>query len=109
MASRSTSSDEDNRDDSTPDAQTDVPTTIIDQPNRWCVKGQYQIYTNDKMHNDNGIMTQTLTLELQILMASLPTMTSIHELFTRNWLELMARDVGRYSEEMVREFYASYV
>ena len=36
-------------------------------------------------------------------------MHEIHNLFTRHRLEWTARLVGRYSEEMVREFYASYV
>ena len=54
-------------------------------------------------------MTRTLTLERQILMGSLPTMPKIYALFTRKRLEWMARDVGRYSEELVREFDTSYV
>ena len=36
-------------------------------------------------------------------------MPEIHNLFTRHLLEWTARPLGRYSEEMVREFYASYV
>ena len=36
-------------------------------------------------------------------------MREIHNLFTRHRLELTARLLGRYIEEMVREFYASYV
>ena len=36
-------------------------------------------------------------------------MPEIHNLFTRHRLELTARSLGRYSEEMIREFYASYV
>ena len=36
-------------------------------------------------------------------------MTEIHNLFTRHRLEWTARPLGRYSEEMVRVFYASYV
>ena len=36
-------------------------------------------------------------------------MPEIHNLFTRHRLEWTARLLGRYSEEMVREFYASYV
>ena len=36
-------------------------------------------------------------------------MPEIHNLFTRHRLEWTARPLGRYSEEMVREFYASYV
>ena len=54
-------------------------------------------------------MTQTLTIERRVLTGSLPTMPEIHNLFTRHRLEWTARPLGRYSEEMVREFYASYV
>ena len=36
-------------------------------------------------------------------------MPEIHNLFTRHQLEWTARALGHYSEEMVREFYASYV
>ena len=54
-------------------------------------------------------MTQTLTLERWVLTGSLPTMPEIHNLFTRHRLEWTARPLGRYSEEMVREFYTSYV
>ena len=36
-------------------------------------------------------------------------MLSIDELLTRHHLEWTARDVGLYTEKMVREFYASYV
>ena len=36
-------------------------------------------------------------------------MPEIHNLFTRHRLEWTARPLGRHSEEMVREFYASYI
>ena len=36
-------------------------------------------------------------------------MLEIHNLFTRHRLEWKARQLGRCNEEMVREFYASYV
>ena len=36
-------------------------------------------------------------------------MAVIHDLFTHHRLEWMARTLGRYREEMVQEFYASYV
>ena len=36
-------------------------------------------------------------------------MPEIHNLFTKHRLEWAARLLGPYSEEMVREFYASYV
>ena len=54
-------------------------------------------------------MTRKLTLEQRVLTGSLPTMPEIHNLFTRYRLEWTARPLGRYSEEMVREFCASYV
>ena len=60
------------------------------------------------MPNDKGVMTWTLTLEQQFLMGILPTMTAIHELFTRHRLEWTARYVGHYRKDMVRESYASY-
>ena len=58
---------------------------------------------------DKGVMTQTLTLERRVLTGSLPTMPEIYNLFTRHRLDWTARPLGSYSEEMVREFYASYV
>ena len=36
-------------------------------------------------------------------------MPKIHNLFTRHRLKWIARLLGSYSEEMVREFYVSYV
>ena len=54
-------------------------------------------------------MTRTLTLERRVLIGSLPTMSEIHNLFTRHHLQWTAHPMGRYNEEMVREFYASYV
>ena len=36
-------------------------------------------------------------------------MHEIHNLFTKHRLEWTARPLGRYNEEMVREFYASYL
>lgn len=36
-------------------------------------------------------------------------MPEIHNVFTRHRLEWTTRSLGRYSEELVREFYASYV
>ena len=54
-------------------------------------------------------MTWTLTLERRVFMGSLPTMPEIHNLFTGHRLEWTARSLGRYSKELVREFYASYV
>ena len=36
-------------------------------------------------------------------------MPEIHNLFTRHRLEWTVRPLGRYSEVLVQEFYASYV
>ena len=36
-------------------------------------------------------------------------MPEIHNLFSKHRLEWTASPLGRYSEEMVREFFASYV
>ena len=54
-------------------------------------------------------MTQTLTLERRVLTGSLSTMPEIHNLFTRHRLEWTTCPLEHYNEEMVREFYASYV
>ena len=54
-------------------------------------------------------MTQTLTLERRVLTGSIPTMPEIYNLFTTHQLEWTARLLGRYSEELVREFDASYI
>ena len=64
---------------------------MTDQPNRWCVEGQYQVYSDEMILNDKGVMTQTLTLERWVLMGSLSMMPEIHNLFTRHRLERIAR------------------
>ena len=108
-AAASASSDKADSSDSTFVAPPQVPTPASDQQNRWCVDGQFQVYSDAKFLTDKGMMTQTLTLERRVLTGSLPTMPEIHNLFTRHRLEWTARPLGRYSEELVREFYASYV
>ena len=95
--------------ESTPSSPTRALTLVADHPNRWCVYGKYQVYSNAKFQNDKGVMTRTLTLERRVLTRSLLTMLEIYNLFTRHQLEWTARLLGRYSEEFVREFYASYV
>ena len=108
-AAASASSDEADSSDSTSDAPAQVPTPASDQPNRWCVEGQFQIYSDAKFLTNKGVMTRTLTLERRVLTRSIPSMPEIHNLFTRHRLEWTAHLLGRYSEEVVREFYASYV
>ena len=63
----------------------------------------------DGVSTGNIVMSWTITLETRVLTRRLPAMSEIHNIFTRHRLELTARSLGRYSEEFVREFYASYV
>ncbi|XP_015059467.1 uncharacterized protein LOC107005397 [Solanum pennellii] len=51
-ASQYASSDEDDSVDSTPAPLTGVPAPIADNPNRWCVEGQFQVYIEAKLPND---------------------------------------------------------
>uniref|UniRef100_M1DVC0 Integrase core domain containing protein n=1 Tax=Solanum tuberosum TaxID=4113 RepID=M1DVC0_SOLTU len=94
--------------ESIPIPQNDDPTPVAAEPNRWCVEGQWQIYRDGKMINDKQKMARTITEERRVLTGSLHTVPDIHRLFNFHKCDWMARDPGTYSEEMVREFYASY-
>ena len=83
-AVESASSDEDDSSESTPGSPTRALTLVTDQPNWWCVEGQYQVYSDAKFLNDKEVMTRTLTLERRVLMGSLPMMPEIRNLFTRH-------------------------
>ena len=54
-------------------------------------------------------MTRTLTVEQRVLTGSLHIVLKVHKMFTRQKLEWMARSLESYREEVVREFYDSYV
>ena len=103
-AAVSASSDEADSSESTSGSPALARTPTTDQPNRWCVDGQFQVYSDAKFLTYKGFMTRTLTFERWVLAESLPMMPEIHNLFTRHRLEWTARLLGRYSEEMVREF-----
>ena len=103
-ATKSSSSDEANNPDSTPGSPIGVPAPVVDQPKRWCVDGQYQVYSDDMFLNDKGVMKRTLTVERRVLTGSLPAMPDIHTLLTRNRLEWTTRSLGLYSEELVQDF-----
>ena len=105
----SASSDEADSSESTSGSPAQAPTPATDQPNLWCVDGQFQVYSDAKFLTDKGVNTRILTLERRVLIGSLPTMPEIHNLFIRHRLEWIARLLGRYSEELVKEFYGSYV
>ena len=53
-------------------------------------------------------MARTITEERRVLTGSLHTVPDIHQLFNFHKCDWMARDLGTYNEEIVREFYASY-
>ena len=108
-AAQSTSSYEADSAESTPSSPTRALTPVADQPNQWGVDGQYQVYSEAKFLYKKGVMTRTLTLERRVLTGSFPTIPKIHNLFTRYRLEWTAHSLDRYSEDLVREFYASYV
>ncbi|KAG5581728.1 hypothetical protein H5410_052355 [Solanum commersonii] len=103
------SSDEATSSESIPAPQNDDPTPVADEPNRWCVEGQWQIYQDAKMKNDKEKMTRLITEERRVLTGCLHTVLDIHRLFNLHKCNWMARDPGTYSEEIVWEFYASYV
>ena len=50
-----------------------------------------------------------MRVERQVQTGRLHTVPVVHDFFSRHQLEWMARCVGSYSEEIVREFYTSYV
>ena len=76
------SSDEADNADFTPAPLTDVPAPVADQPNRWCVGGQYQVYRDAKPLNNKSIMTQILTVERRVLTTSLHSIRDPKALFT---------------------------
>uniref|UniRef100_M1DKU2 Putative plant transposon protein domain-containing protein n=1 Tax=Solanum tuberosum TaxID=4113 RepID=M1DKU2_SOLTU len=53
-------------------------------------------------------MARLITEERRVLTGSLHTVSDIHRLFSLHKCDWMARDPGTYSEEIVREVYASY-
>jgi len=80
------------------------PTAVAEEPNRWCVEGQWQIYRDAKMINEKGNMARLINEEHKVLTGSLHTMPDVHRLFQKHKCEWMARNLGIYSEEIVRQF-----
>ncbi|KAG5610301.1 hypothetical protein H5410_021582, partial [Solanum commersonii] len=102
------SSDEATSSKSIPAPRNDDPTPVVSELNRWCVEGQWQIYRDAKMVNDKQKMARLITEKRRVLTGSLHTIPDIHRLFNLHKCDWIARDSGTYSEEIVREFYASY-
>uniref|UniRef100_M1DZM0 Integrase core domain containing protein n=1 Tax=Solanum tuberosum TaxID=4113 RepID=M1DZM0_SOLTU len=105
---QATSSDEDSSSQSVPRPHNDDPTPVADEQIRWCVEGQWKIYRDAKMKNDKEKMGRLITEESRVLTGSLHTVPDIHLLFKFHKFDWMSRDLGTYSEEIVRELYASY-
>uniref|UniRef100_M1DSH3 Integrase core domain containing protein n=1 Tax=Solanum tuberosum TaxID=4113 RepID=M1DSH3_SOLTU len=102
------SSDEATSSEFVPASRNDDPTPVAGELNRWCVEGQWQIYRDAKMINNKQKMARLITEERRVLTGSLHVVPDIHRLFNLQKCDWMARDPGMYSEEIVREFYASY-
>uniref|UniRef100_M1DLG8 Integrase core domain containing protein n=1 Tax=Solanum tuberosum TaxID=4113 RepID=M1DLG8_SOLTU len=84
------------------------PAPVAEETNRRCVEGKWILYRDAKMLNKKQNMAQLITEEHRVLTGSLHTIPDIHRLFQQHRYEWMAREQGTYSEEIVREFYASY-
>lgn len=67
------------------------------------------MYRDAKLLNEKGVMTWLVTEEHPILTGSFPTVPEMHKLFDLHKCDCMARDMDNYCDEIVREFYASYV
>ncbi|KAG5581282.1 hypothetical protein H5410_051909 [Solanum commersonii] len=102
------SSDEATSSESVPAPRNDDPTLVVGEPNRWYVEVQWQIYRDAKMKNDKEKMARLITEERRVLTRSLHTILDIHRLFKLHMYDWMARNLETYSEEIMREFYASY-
>uniref|UniRef100_M1DXY6 Integrase core domain containing protein n=1 Tax=Solanum tuberosum TaxID=4113 RepID=M1DXY6_SOLTU len=96
--------------DSTGDAQDPrvKPVFSSTKANMWCVEGQYHIYNDGKVLNENRKMATTITEERRVFTGSLHTVPAIEDMFKRQKCEWTPRNPGNLSEEMTREFYASY-
>uniref|UniRef100_M1DQ81 Integrase core domain containing protein n=1 Tax=Solanum tuberosum TaxID=4113 RepID=M1DQ81_SOLTU len=103
------SSNEATSSESVPAPRNNDPTPVADEPNRWCVEGQWQIYRDTKMLNEKEKMARLITEEHNVLTGSLHTVPKIHRLFKLHKCDWMAQAPGTYNEEIMREFYASYV
>uniref|UniRef100_M1DTH6 Integrase core domain containing protein n=1 Tax=Solanum tuberosum TaxID=4113 RepID=M1DTH6_SOLTU len=102
------SSDEATSSESVPVPRNENPTPVAGESNRWCVEGQWQIYRDTKVINDKEKMARLITEECRVLTGSLHTVPDIHQLFNLHKCDWMAQDPGTYSEDIEREFYASY-
>uniref|UniRef100_M1DHS7 Integrase core domain containing protein n=1 Tax=Solanum tuberosum TaxID=4113 RepID=M1DHS7_SOLTU len=72
--------------------------SVAEEPNRWCVEGQWQIYRDASMLNEKRLKTHEITEERKVLTGSLHTIPDIHRLFQKHKFDWMPRNPGTYSE-----------
>lgn len=84
--------------------QDDVPAPFQDDPNQWCVDGQYLVYRDTKVLNEKGMMTRLVTVEQRLLTGSLHTVPDVHRLFTHHKLDWMARSLGRIARILFKSY-----
>uniref|UniRef100_M1DR53 Uncharacterized protein n=1 Tax=Solanum tuberosum TaxID=4113 RepID=M1DR53_SOLTU len=84
------------------------PAPVAEESNRWCLDGQYQIYRDACMMNENDKPGRLIIEEHPDLKDSVNTAPIIEDLFHKNSFKWMAQPQGTYNDEIVKEFYASY-
>lgn len=67
------------------------------------------MYQDVKMLNEKGVMTLLVIVECRVIMGSFPMVPKVNKMFNLHELNLMAQDLDSYTEEIIREFYVSYV
>jgi len=67
------------------------PAPVVEEPNRWCVEGQYQLYRDARMLNENDKMARLVTDERRVLTCILHTAPVIEGLLCRHMCKWMAR------------------
>lgn len=75
------------------------------EPNRWCVGVQYLIYFDRESLNKHRKLARLIFEKCMVLIGFLYTDPSIHILFKQHRCNQTFDSLGRYSEEMVRQFY----
>ncbi|WMV25868.1 hypothetical protein MTR67_019253, partial [Solanum verrucosum] len=86
-----------------------VPCSYYRRAKHVVCRGPYQIYYDGKNWNEHQRQTRTITQERRVLIVSLHIVPTIKELFKTHKCEWMAQSPGKFSDEMARELYASYV
>uniref|UniRef100_M1D841 Integrase core domain containing protein n=1 Tax=Solanum tuberosum TaxID=4113 RepID=M1D841_SOLTU len=105
---RAALSDEAASSEKVPMPQNNDPAPVAEELNRLCVEGQWKIYRDAKMLNEKEKLAHLIIEERRVVTGILHTVPDIHRLFQHHKCEWMGKELGTYSEEIVREFYTSY-